>query len=72
MVKEYMTKKQYMTKGQMVKEERDFAYFGATVTPEDSGLPLLRWRISDDQYLVIYGDLRVDTLDRSQLEALEG
>jgi hypothetical protein len=58
--------------GQMVKEDTDVVYYGATVTPEDSDLPLLRWRTAEDKYSVIYGDLHVDTLDPLQLDALEG
>ena len=57
--------------GNLVKEDKDVAYYGHRITSEDADLPLMRWLVSEDEYRVIYGDLRVDTLNRLQLESLE-
>ncbi|MBN1347679.1 MAG: hypothetical protein JXQ73_33640 [Phycisphaerae bacterium] len=37
-------------------------YFGATVRPGDSQGVLLRWKLDDGGYRVIYGDLRAETV----------
>ena len=47
----------------LANEERDPEYFGATVKPGDAEGVLLRWKLGDGQYRVIYGDLRVETVD---------
>jgi len=36
-------------------------YFGKTVSPGQADAVLLRWKLTDDQWRVIYGDLRVET-----------
>ena len=47
----------------LVDEQREPEYFGATVEPGDSAAALLRWRLDDGRYRVIYGDLRAETVD---------
>ena len=34
-------------------------------------LPLMRWRVSDDEYRVIFGDLHVETVSADTLATLE-
>ena len=51
---------------------RDVAYYGDRVTPRDFDRVLLRWRLDDGDYRVIYGDLRVETVSAGRLEELEG
>jgi outer membrane lipoprotein-sorting protein len=48
----------------------DFAYYGKTVKPNDKEKVLLRWKLDDGQYEVIYGDLRAETVTAEQLHAL--
>jgi len=51
---------------------RDVAYYGDRVTPRDFDRVLMRWRLEDGSYRVIYGDLRVETVSPERLEELEG
>ena len=53
-------------------EHRDPAYHGDRVTPRDFDKVLMRWRLDDGQYRIIYGDLRVETVSAERLAALEG
>ncbi|HUT90390.1 MAG TPA: hypothetical protein VMY37_12890 [Thermoguttaceae bacterium] len=47
----------------LANEQREPEYFGATVKPGDSEAILLKWRLDDGRYRVIYGDLRAETVD---------
>jgi hypothetical protein len=47
----------------LVDEQREPEYFGATVEPGDSAAILLKWKLDDGRYRVIYGDLRAETVD---------
>jgi hypothetical protein len=47
------------------------AYYGMTVTPKDADKVLLRWKVSDNEYRVIFGDLRAKTVTLEQLAELE-
>ncbi|NYT03189.1 MAG: zf-HC2 domain-containing protein [Candidatus Methanofastidiosa archaeon] len=57
--------------GQLIKEDKDVAYHGEIVTAKDVNAPLLRWKISDDEYRVIFGDLRIENVSIEELAALE-
>ncbi len=46
-------------------------YHGDVVTPSDAELPLMRWRVSADEYRVIFGDLHVETVSADTLATLE-
>jgi hypothetical protein len=46
----------------LVQENRDVKYHGDKVTANDIDDELMRWRISDNEYRVIYGDLRAETI----------
>ncbi len=50
---------------------KDLAYYGETVTPKDADKILLRWKVSDNEYRVIYGDLRAETVTAEKLAELE-
>jgi len=56
----------------LVKEELDAAYYGDKVTPQDSKKVLMRWKISDEQYRVILGDLSMRDVNHEELVQLEG
>ena len=50
---------------------KDPAYYGKTVTPKDTDKVLLRWKVSDNEYRVIFGDLHVETVTTEKLTELE-
>ncbi len=47
----------------LANEQREPEYFGATVKPGDAKAVLLKWKLDDGRYRVIYGDLRAETVD---------
>jgi hypothetical protein len=55
----------------LVQEKKDPAYYGHVVTPEDADRVLLRWKLSDDQYRVIFGSLHAETVTSDVLAELE-
>jgi hypothetical protein len=55
--------------GKLVKENKDAVYYGDSVTAQDVEKVLMRWKISDEKYRVIFGDL--STLDVSYDELAE-
>jgi outer membrane lipoprotein-sorting protein len=57
--------------GRLVVEDKDVAYYGRTVTAKDTDKVLLRWKISDGQYRVIFGDLTVENVTAERLAELE-
>ncbi len=57
--------------GELVKEDKDPAYYGDTVTAEDANAVLIRWKISDDEYRVIFGDLTAEKVTAESLAELE-
>jgi outer membrane lipoprotein-sorting protein len=50
----------------------DVAYYGKTVGPSDKDKVLLRWKLDDGRYEVIFGDLRAEIVTAEKLRALEG
>jgi hypothetical protein len=50
----------------------DARYYGRTVSPQDGGKVLFRWRLESGEYRVIYGDLRAETVTAEVLRKLEG
>ena len=53
------------------EQDRDIAYYGGTVTADDSEAVLMRWKLSNGQYRVIFGDLTVETVTAERLAELE-
>ena len=53
----------------LVTDKKEPAYYGESVGPDDAEAVLMRWKISDNQYRVIFGDL--STLDVSTEELVE-
>jgi hypothetical protein len=47
------------------------AYYGQTVTPKDADKVLMRWKVSHNEYRVIYGDLHAETVTPEKLAELE-
>jgi hypothetical protein len=52
-------------------DNKDPAYYGKTVTPKDADKVLMRWKVSDNEYRVIYGDLHAETVTPEKLAELE-
>ena len=50
---------------------KDPAYYGKTVTPKDANKVLMRWKVSDNEYRVIFGDLHAETVTPEKLAELE-
>jgi hypothetical protein len=53
------------------RDNADAAYYGLTVGPKDSGKVLLRWKLDDGKYQVLYGDLRDEAVTAEKLKELE-
>lgn len=58
----------YMT---LTQDQKDPAYYGKTVTPDDPDQVLMRWKVSDTEYRVIFGSLHVETVTAAVLAELE-
>ena len=52
-------------------DKKDLAYYGKSVTPKDTDKVLIRWKVSDTEYRVIYGDLHAETVTPEKLAELE-
>ena len=55
----------------LIDDRKDPAYFGTTVTGKDADEALLRWKVSDKEYRVIFGDLHAETVSPEKLAELE-
>jgi hypothetical protein len=55
----------------LMQEKKDPSYYGNVVTPQDADKVLLRWKVSEDQYRVIFGGLHAETVDAATLAELE-
>ena len=55
----------------LVEDNKDPAYYGQTVRPDDNNKVLMRWKLEDGQYRVIFGDLSVKTVTAEELAEFE-
>jgi len=55
----------------LATQQAEPVYHGNVVTPNDATLPLMRWKVSDDEYRVIFGDLHAETVSANKLATLE-
>lgn len=55
----------------LAKDEKDPVYYGQTVGPNNADAVLLRWKVSDNEYRVIFGDLSVKNITTEALAELE-
>lgn len=58
----------YMT---LVEDQKEPVYYGETVGPDDVEAVLMRWKISDEKYRVIFGDLSALDVTAEELKELE-
>ncbi len=56
---------------QLVQQKKDPAYYGDKVTPKDYDQVLMRWKVSDNEYRIIFGSLHVETVTANVLAELE-
>jgi len=56
---------------QLAGMEKEAVYYGDTVTTENPEAVLLRWKVSDDEYRVIFGDLSAGNVTAEELANLE-
>ncbi len=56
---------------ELVKQGKDAAYYGDTVSANDASDVLLRWKSSEDGYRVIFGDLTIKNVTADGLAELE-
>ena len=57
--------------GTLQTEGKEPVYSGATVTAADVDKVLLRWKLVDGRYRVIFGDLRIEDVDAKRMAELE-
>jgi len=55
----------------LVADKKEPVYYGESVGPDDADKVLLKWKVSDNQYRVIFGDLTAEDLTADQLNELE-
>ena len=51
----------------LTQEKKDPAYYGNVVTPQDADKVLMRWKLSDNQYRVLFGSLHAETVSAETL-----
>jgi hypothetical protein len=57
--------------GELMTDANDVAYYGDRVAARHPHAVLMRWRTSDDNYRVVFGDLRVRSAGAGELADLE-
>jgi hypothetical protein len=55
----------------LFNRDKEVVYHGEKVTANDVDLPLIRWRITDDEFRVIFADLRIEDVSEDELIGLE-
>jgi outer membrane lipoprotein-sorting protein len=58
----------YMT---LVQEKKEPVYYGESVVPDDAEAVLMRWKVSESQYRIIFGDLSTLDVSADELVKLE-
>ena len=53
------------------RDGNDPAYYGKDVKAGDANTVLMRWKISDGTYRVIYGDLSAENVTAEKLKEME-
>ena len=56
---------------ELVMEDKDFAYYGSKVTTEFPHAVLMRWKIEDERYRIIFADLTMRDVSAGELAQLE-
>jgi hypothetical protein len=61
----------FMFYNKLARDGNDPAYYGKDVTVGDANAVLMRWKISDDIYRVIFGNLTIENVSAEQLKEME-
>ncbi len=56
----------------LIQTGKDAVYYGDTADPRDSNAVLVQWKLSDNEYKVVFGDLREETVSAEELIRLQG
>lgn len=56
---------------ELLDNKKDPMYCGDAVRPEDTDKVLMRWKLDDNQYRIIFGDLSIKTVTSEELAELE-
>jgi hypothetical protein len=56
---------------ELLTDRKNPKYYGKTVTPKDADKVLMRWKVSDNEYRVIFGNLHAETVNAEALAELE-
>ena len=57
---------------ELLRQDKDVAYYGDTVSARETNAILIRWKILEDQYRVVFGDLVAKDISTARLAELEG
>jgi len=55
----------------LAQDQKEPAYYGKSVAPEDADKVLMRWKVSDNEYRVIFGSLHAETVTDEVTAELE-
>jgi hypothetical protein len=55
----------------LVREGEEVVYYGDSIEPGDSNAVLMQWKLSGDEYRVVFGDLRAKTVSSEELIKLQ-
>ena len=55
----------------LAQDQKEPAYYGKSVAPEDADKVLMRWKISGNEYRVIFGSLHAETVTAEVIAELE-
>jgi len=55
----------------LVLEDKDPVYYGGDVNAGDANAVLMRWKVTDDTYRVIFGDLTIENISAEELKEME-
>lgn len=55
----------------LVEDKKEPVYYGESVGPDDADKVLLKWKVSDDQYRVIFGDLTAEDVTAEKWKEFE-
>jgi hypothetical protein len=55
----------------LIRQKKGPAYYGDKITVKDSENVLMQWKISDNQYRVVFGNLNRKTVTAEELAELE-
>ena len=64
---EYYLDYYYDYYNELLKEGKEVVYYGENATPADPNSIIIHWKISEDTYNVVFGNLQMKTLNSEEL-----